>query len=98
MTEALTTELAQISTLKVISRLGMRNAVVLTKPINSRMVGNPEVILGPDRFAGQVNAFYIGSIYRKLTRHCTILQNNFAIREFTLRAWERQFLAVPCRA
>jgi hypothetical protein len=48
----------------------MKNTVALTEPINSRIVGNPEVILGPDLFGGQVvNAFYIASGCRKLTRY-----------------------------
>jgi hypothetical protein len=45
----------------------------------SRVVGKPEVIIGPDMFGGQdVNAFYIASVYRKLTRHQTSLGNNAA--------------------
>jgi hypothetical protein len=36
------------------------NALVLTELVKSRMVGNPEVILRPDLFGGQVvNALFI---------------------------------------
>jgi len=38
---------------------------------SGRIVGKPEVTLGPDLFGGQVvNALYIASDYQKLTYHC----------------------------
>jgi hypothetical protein len=46
------------------------NAQVLTEPVNSRMVGDPEVTLRPDLFGGQVvKALFIAPDYRKLA-HC----------------------------
>jgi len=38
--------------------------------VSWRIVGKPEVILGPDLFGGQVvNVLYVASDYRKLTHH-----------------------------